>query len=293
MAIVRSASNAINRTLANFGLRLTRISTDFEQYPLNESIQKCFFRDLAACADGWLKNQVCFVPVGFDTEATVKEFFFAYLESPFRVVTAGSRFNNLLWLVLLARAFKPTLIIDSGTYQGASSWALSFGAPEAEVCSFDIDQSQIKHRTPGVQYFKQDWSKFDFGSRLGPRTLAYFDDHVNQGGRLLESYERGIELAVFDDDIPIIPAFRQISIYGTPFPLIEFVLNDDLRREKEIVLKSAARTWQWPVDTLYLDRVRSVIAAADRVPNTSLISGIHQTPYRVVKIKPRTEDKVA
>jgi L-alanine-DL-glutamate epimerase-like enolase superfamily enzyme len=72
------------------------------------------------------------------------------------------------------------------------------------------------------------------------------------------------------------------------FPKIEFVLNEELRREKEIVWKSGSRTLRWSVDAGYLDRARQVIAVTERLPDTSLMTGIHQAPYRVVKIKPHS-----
>jgi hypothetical protein len=287
MDIKLVAYTSINRVLSAFGMCLNPIVLDFKKYPLNETIQNALFREFAVCADEWLRRQDCFQPVSFDVEATVREFFFSYLESPFRVPVGGSRFNNLLWLSLLARAFDPAVIIESGTFKGGSSWALKFGAPNAEVWSFDIVHSQIKLRTPGVQYRKQDWSTFDFGERLGKRALAYFDDHMDQARRLLEAHERNIPLAIFDDDCPVVPALLRAR-RGMTFPKIEFVLNEELRREKEIVWKSGSRTLRWSVDAGYLDRARQVIAVTERLPDTSLMTGIHQAPYRVVKIKPHS-----
>lgn len=284
MGIKRVVFRATNRALSEFGLQLNKVAVDFEQAPLNESIPKWLFRDFAACAETWLKNQECFEAVPFDTEAFVKDFYFSFLKSPFRGQSGGSRFNNSLWLALLARAFGPSLVIDSGTFQGASAWALKFGAPQAEVWSFDIDLSQIKWRTPGVEFREQDWTNFDFAAHPGHRTLVYFDDHLDQARRLLEAHERGVELAIFDDDFPVLPALA-MSHGGNAFPKIEFVLSDELRHEKEVSWTSGGRTWRWPVDAAYLDRARDVIAVADRVPNTSSLTGIHQTPYRVVKIR--------
>lgn len=275
----------MNKTLSLFGMRLTTVARDFEQFPLSETIQKSFFRDLAACADRWLTEQKCFDAGAFDTEEWVKHFYLAYLESPFRQQFGGSRFNNMLWLSLLSRAYNPAVIIDSGTFMGASAWALSLGAPSAKVWSFDIDLSQIEKRTPGVHYVEQDWTEFDFGTDAGTRSLIYFDDHVDQARRLLETYERGIGLAIFDDDFPVVPALAMAN-GGRSFPKIEFVLSDELRIEQEIVWSSGRRSWRWPVDTAYLDRARDVIAVTDRLPNTSSITGIHQTPYRIVKLKP-------
>lgn len=286
MGITRFAFRSVNRALSAVGMRLTMIARDFEEYPLNDTVLYRLFRDLAACADKWFKDQECFEVVIFDTEAWVKDFYLSYLKSPFREQIGGSRFNNLLWLSLLSRAFDPTIIIDSGTYTGASAWALSLGAPNSEMWSFDIDLSQLKWRCPGVQYHEQDWSEYAFGVKLGPRTLVYFDDHVDQARRLLEAHERSIGLAIFDDDFPVFPAL-QMAHEGKAFPKIEFVLSDELRCEKEVAWRSGHHTWRWPVDVAYLDRARDVIAASERLPDTSSITGIRQTPYRVVRVKHR------
>jgi len=285
MGFKHAAFESINQALSVFGIRLTRITRDFEEYPLSETIQQWLFRDLAARADGWLKDQHCFEAVSFDTEAWVKKFCLSYLKSPFREQSGGSRFNNLLWLSLLSRASAPTVIIDSGTFKGASAWALSLGAPNAEVWSFDIDLSQVKWKVPGVRYREQDWAESDLGERLGSRTLIYFDDHVDQARRLLEAHERGVGLAIFDDDFPVFPAL-QMAHGGNSFPKIEFVLSDELRCEKEIAWTTGHRTFRWPVDVAYLDRARDVIAVSERLPDTSSITGVHQTPYRVVKMRP-------
>jgi hypothetical protein len=120
---------------------------------------------------------------------------------------------------------------------------------------------------------------------MGPQTLVYFDDHLDQVRRLSEAHKRNVGLAVFDDDFPVVPALPMFG-EGMAFPKIEFVLSDELRNEKEIVWKSGSRTLRWPVDAAYLERGRNLIAVTDRLPNTSLVTGLHQTPYRVVKPKP-------
>jgi hypothetical protein len=285
MGIKRVAFRSINRALSTFGMRLDLIELDLDSFPLNETFQNSLFRELAQSADTWLENQTLFNAVKFDTEEMVRELFFAYMKTPFRQPGGGSRFNNLLWLSILARAFNPAVIVDSGTFRGASAWALKFGAPNAEVWSFDIDMSRIELRTPGVEYREQDWTTFDFGGRLGQQTLVYFDDHLDQVRRLMEAHERNVGLTIFDDDFPVVSAVA-MAHEGMAFPKIEFVLSDELRNEKEIVWKSGGRTLRWPVNVAYLDRGLNVIAATDRLPNTSLVTGLHQTPYRVVKTKP-------
>ena len=287
MRVQRVAYRSINRALSAFHLQIVPINLDFEEFPSNETIRIALFQEMAACAEEWLGKQDCFQAVGFDIQVMVKEFLSFYLKSPFRKPDGGSRFNNLLWLAIIARAYNPAIIVDSGTFMGASAAALKFGAPHAEVWSFDIDLSRIGLRIPGVEYREHDWTGHDFGARAGQRTLVYFDDHLDQARRLLEAQERNFDLAIFDDDFPVVPALA-MAHGGMALPKIEFVLNDQLRGEKEIVWKSKGRTFRWPVDAAYLDRARAAIVSTCRFPNTSLLTGLHQTPYRIVKMQPNS-----
>lgn len=234
----------------------------------------------------WLASQTLFdVKQAIDLEAEIAAFYDDYLVSPFRLQLGESRYNNCLWLYLLARASAPDLIIDSGTYTGASSWALSRGAPQAKVVSFDIDLSNLRLRLPNVDYVEKDWTSFDLVPHAGRNVLAYFDDHIDQARRLIEARERGIPLAIFDDDFAI-GAFPAMAHNGAALPKLEFVLDESLRDGDEIVWRNRGRRTHWRVDRAYLDKARDAIAGTARLPNTSLVTGIHQTPYRVVRLKP-------
>jgi hypothetical protein len=282
MDMKRLVYRGINRCLAVAGLRLAAIERDFEARTLDESVQDMLFRDLARTMGGYLETQRLFTPIPFDIEAAVRDFYFRYLDSPYRDQFGGSRFNNCLWLYLIARSFDPGRVIDSGAYRGASAWAFALGAPDAEILSFDIDLSHLSHRAPGVRYLQSDWTEFDLGT--GVRTLCYFDDHVDQARRLLESHARGIELAIFDDDFPVVPALA-MSHDGGAFPKIEFVLDEALRNQAALRWSRSGRVFEWPVDATYLDRARAAIAATERLPDTSRFTGIQQTPYRIVKLR--------
>jgi hypothetical protein len=72
---------------------------------------------------------------------------------------------------------------------------------------------------------------------------------------------------------------------GTALPKVEFVLDEELRKFQEVTWSEAGVRYSWPVDVDHLDRAKAVIAATERLPNTSLVTGIHQTPYRVVALR--------
>jgi hypothetical protein len=173
------------------------------------------FGALARAINEWIVAQRTWTASALDWRAEVERFYELYLGSPYRAMSGGSRFNNQLWLYAVTKAYAPKLVVDSGTYQGASAWALDLAAP-GKVISFDIDLSQLVRREPGVRYVERDWYGADIlsGEALGG-ALIYFDDHLNQARRLLEAQAAGIPFAVFDDDFrsPRSPTWRMMDLH--------------------------------------------------------------------------------
>lgn len=283
--MLRTAFRALNRMLSVLDMRLERgAGLDFDNR-LSGGAADEMIRRLAADYDRWAVQQDVFDNlIPFDTAASIEVFYGAYLSSPFRSKSGGSRFNNQMYLHLIAKGLQPAFIIDSGTYQGASAWALASGAPDARVISFDIDLSRLLHRLPNVEYIENDWTTYDLGTLQAGRSLCYFDDHLDQVRRLLEASERGISFAIFDDDFPL-TSFAAMAHGGSALPKIEFALDPYFSTIQSVEWVEGGVTRSWTVDKQYLARARGAISRSDRLPNTSLTTGIHQTPYRVVSVR--------
>lgn len=280
-----AVAEVANQFLGRANLTLERRELDFEDRLQSPKHLQAMFRSLAAVLEPWFAGQTVFRPAcKFDVAAEISGFYADYLETPFRERHGGSRFNNLLCLNLVAKLIEPPVIVDSGTYSGASAWALSRGAPNAAVFSFDIDLSRLKRRVPGVHYVEADWAKFDFSGHNVQKGLCYFDDHVDQARRVIEASALGFGLAVFDDDFTI-GAFPKMARDASVLPKIELVLDNSLEDGEEIVWISRGGRRVWRVDRAYLDRAKAAITSADRMPNTSLLTGIHQTPYRIIALR--------
>ncbi|MBX9745646.1 MAG: hypothetical protein K2X34_02010 [Hyphomonadaceae bacterium] len=238
--------------------------------------------ELAAGFERWIRAQTLFTPAPMSAlTELVDRFYHDWLQSPFRSPTGGSRLNNLLWLCLLARAYEPKVIIDSGAFQGASAWALALGAPAARVYSFDIDLSQLKRRTSGVRYIEEDWIRFDPDWQPGDRVLAYFDDHVDQARRLIEAADRGVGLLIFDDDYPL-TSFHQMAPSPNVLPKIEFLLSPHLKDLQTLQWRYGGKLHTWTAEGALLENARRRIKATERLPFTGLTTNIMQTPYRLV-----------
>lgn len=285
MNLKRVAFRGSNRLLGKLGLRLSVIAEDFDARLDQPTQLGRVFSAFGAISDEWFKSQKIFlVKDEFHTADVLGEFYEEFLCRPFREPGGGSRFNNLAWLFLIARAMQPSFVIDSGTFRGASAWAFSkAGVP---VYSFDIDLSRLAYRSPSVTYSECDWTAFDWKGKDLAHALIYFDDHLSQARRLTEAFDRDIPVAIFDDDFPL-TSFASMANGGQALPKIEFVLDDELRRYREISWLDRGRRFTFPVDAAYLDRVRTLIDCTDRLPETSHITGIQQTPYRVVRVKRR------
>lgn len=278
----RLIKRGLDAALKPLGLELVRPSLDFESRPTGHALEQ-MLKELATAFDSWCaKTQVWPLFSQSDTLDVVCRFYEAYLASPFREQAGGSRFNNLLWLHLLARVSRPTLIIDSGTYRGASAWALASAAPGCPVLSFDLDLGPLRYHAAGVTYVQADWATHDLKGHDLSRAVAYFDDHVDQGLRLLQAADRGIERIVFDDDFPI-TSFAAMAHNGAALPKIEFLLDASLAAVNKLTWVSRGRNLHWPLDHDLMAHLRSKIAATERLPNTSLVTGVQQTPYRLVR----------
>ena len=285
MRLKSLAFSTINNVLALGNVTLRRLDVDFQtRIDQPQQLRKMFVA-LAREYDAWLATQRIKPPVAtYDTAQAIGDFFNQYLNSSHRRIGGASRFNNLMCLHLLARTYDPPVIIDSGTFTGSSAWALKLGAPDAKLYSFDITLRYLKERMPGVDYFEHDWTAFDWSGVDLSQALVYFDDHVDQARRLIEASAAGVELCVFDDDFPV-ATFPPRAHGGFSLPKIEFLLDESLSGVEELTWVEGKTQRRWKIPHERMDLARALIAETCRMPNTSLITDVHQTPYRLVRIK--------
>lgn len=275
-----------NVALKPLGLQLAPLERDFDNRLLSERHLAAMLRRTSLEIERFLKDECIFrCPIDFDIEKQVSDFYQGYLTSPYRLPIGSSRFNSLLWLHMLQYALQPELIIDSGTYLGASAWALSRPSRQHKVVhSFDVRQWPVVGREPNVVYHLSDWTEHDFSGRPTTRVLCYFDDHLDQCRRVLEAHERGLRFLIFDDSA----SFTNIPLRckdASPLPKIDFLLDDDLQDSDEIVWTFRGQKQNYKVDMTYLDEARRKIEAMQRLPDLEPCTGARtQLPYRLVTL---------
>lgn len=288
MGLKRVVYRSLNKVLAHANLTLRPTDIALSSRVISPAVLDRIFNDLSTAINDWIKSQVFFQVNNTISSDDIEFFYNNYLESSYREQRGGSGLNNLMWLFALSRASEPSLIIDSGTYKGGSAWALHLGSPTSPILSFDIDLSQLVRRESQVEYIQGDWSRHDFSHYDLSTALAYFDDHTDQAARLIESSERDIPLALFDDDFSV-HYFATLAHGGMALPKVEFVTDPALRAIDTLEWIENGKTYSWKVDKDYLDRAMTVIERADRLPELPMISGLHQLPYRIVRLITKQE----
>ena len=212
-------------------------------------------------------------------------FYNSYVSSPFRDADGGSRFNNLLWLFLISKIMRPSLVVDSGTFKGASAWALKMGAGDAQVHSFDPNMSNRILRDERIQFHESDWTAFDYGEVDPELSLCYFDDHLDQVRRLVEAHDRGFKYLIFDDDLNVSNMPRMVRS-GHSLPKLQFIYDDSLVHGQEINWLSVGSPRSFKIDRRCLDDARRRIQAMQKIPNIWMHSCVpHQNPYTLVVLR--------
>src|SRR4051812_7800245 len=283
----RLLGRTANRVLERLGLEIVPVSCDLDSLLLEGPRLDRMFAQTAEIAAAWLSSQTIHPQkAGFDVEQEVRLFVADYLASPFRNPRGGSRMGNLLWLNLIAKAFAPDIIVDSGTFAGASAWALARGNPGARILSFDPDLSRLRLRVPAVEYIQRDWTTTDAALFEGKDTLCYFDDHVDQWRRIEEAHARGVATVILDDDYAV-HEFPPMAHGGSALPKASFLFDFSLGDGEVIRWREGNNVYDWTVRKTELDRVRSLVARYERLPNAAAAFGCDQMPYSLAALGQR------
>ena len=110
---------------------------------------------------------------------------------PVNQVSGGGGFSAAVLLWTLGKAISPEMVVESGVFRGFTTWVLRQACPDAQQYAFDISFAERKRVEAGVKYHETDWVNIPVVADSSTRSLAYFDDHVDQWRRIREAAERG------------------------------------------------------------------------------------------------------
>ncbi|MCJ2040456.1 hypothetical protein MKK55_16110 [Methylobacterium sp. J-059] len=190
-------------------------------------------RDLAASG----------IATGLDVPAAVRRFWTLIPTAPVRQRRGGSGFNGALQLYVAMRALAPATVIESGVFRGLTTWVIRQACPDATIHCHDPDLSNLHYRDPRAHYSTADWSTADWSQLDAATTVAFFDDHVSQGRRVIEARRLGLTRLLFDDDA----AGHRIHAHGGPaHPTIAMIetLRDEAGRDEARRDRAEPIRWQ-------------------------------------------------
>lgn len=202
-----------------------------------------------------------------------------YERRPLRDNAGGTMRNSSTWVFAVARLLQPSLIVESGTFMGHSSWLLAEAVPGARVVTFDVVREQGRLSDRRVDYRLGDWSDARDMNDLPADTLCLFDDHISHRRRLEEARVRGARLALLDDDYPA------TALYATgspPVPTTAMLCDPDLIAGTECVWERPGKRFRYTVTEADVAAGRS-LAWTEPMPDlTPLNRFVPQAPMTLV-----------
>ena len=189
--------------------------------------------------------------------------------------------GGLLVVYLLARKLQPAVVVESGTFVGASLHALRKGSPEAELWSFDVSFKPLRYRDDTIRYREHDWSLEPEPRAKSDRDFVFFDDHIDNAKRIVEAHERGFRYLLFDDA----PTLAQIAAYRFPgVPTVPMIIDPQLPRLSLSWVHQD--TWlRYDHDPERCRQARELIDLAAPVPNLRPASGLRAGDKWLVRLK--------
>ena len=225
-------------------------------------------RDLAAAG----------IPAGGDIRARVQAFWDLIPSAPVRQRRGGSGFNGALQLYVAMRALQPDFVVESGVFRGLTTWVIRQACPHARIFCHDPDLSGLQYRDPQARYSTADWSTADWSVLDPAATVAFFDDHVAQGRRVVEAHARGLTRLLFDDDA----AGHRIHAHGGPaHPTIAMITGPE-RSPEPIRWTRNGRAFEQPADDALVRQAAGLILRAHAFDDLHRATGY--SPARLTSV---------
>lgn len=265
MALKHALVRTLNRyVLARHRLVLRKSGYEGDNYVLSPEWEARLCQALAKATTPYLINDAGLLSPDNGTAVLgmIEDFQRLYRRRPITDNTGGMGFNGSLWLYLMVRLLNPRLIIESGTWQGHTSWLMAEACPEAKIRSYDIDPKNLLVRHPRVTYRQGDWTGHEAAALDPDHSLLVFDDHISHARRLQEAAARGFRSAIFDDNVPA----GSLFVTGDPPAPTLAMLTDD--------------TWQpeHPIRWRYRGRDHSFVGSAEDRETRALITQYAPVP---------------
>lgn len=142
----------------------------------------------------------------------------------------GVREKDHLNFWCLGQVFAPVAYIESGVFIGSSLHAFLRSPNLEKVIGIDPNLKNLRvpsAEIPGATLIDdKDFSQIELQD-LPPKTLAYFDDHIDTTDRILQASEKGLKYVLFDDSTGLEGICQRLY---PAIPTIPMILNHSLLR---------------------------------------------------------------
>jgi len=208
-----------------------------------------------------------------------------YVKNPVKNNYGGIGFNNSLFLFIFLNSIDLKTIIESGIWQGYTTFLFDQYYKQIKKISFDINFDRIIYKSKNFEYCNYDIENYKFDEKLVPnKAFSFFDDHVSQIDRLNLADKLKIKYIVFDDDLD----YHAIHSDGWPsIPTIAMLNSKN---------KYTSLTWKYTNRKAYskiqIDKKNNLLKKYFYItaPNISRITGYyHQPPMSFLVRKKKYE----
>ncbi|AYO83385.1 hypothetical protein [Methylobacterium brachiatum] len=213
---------------------------------------------------------------------SVRAFWDLIPTAPVRQRRGGSGFNGALQLYVAMRALKPDFVIESGVFRGLTTWVIRMARPSAQIFCHDPDLSGLHYRDPQARYSTADWSTADWSGIDPARTVAFFDDHVAQGRRVVEAHARGLTRLLFDDDA----AGHRIHAHGGPAHPTIAMITGPAHSPEPIRWTRNGRHFEQPADDALVRQAAGLIARVHAFDDLHRATGYSPARLTYVALHP-------
>lgn len=141
-----------------------------------------------------------------DMKKSIPEFLKLYSKRVVSRDSGGMCIDHSFALWYILRELQPSVVIESGTYDGQSTWLIRETLPKARVISLDprkpdrflndVEYSVGNHFT---DFFNVSWHKLGVQQE---NALVLFDDHQSAYRRILKENKHGFKRLIFEDNYP-------------------------------------------------------------------------------------------
>tara|TARA_X000000950_G_scaffold75036_1_gene93764 strand:+ start:18893 stop:19855 length:963 start_codon:yes stop_codon:yes gene_type:complete len=134
----------------------------------------------------------------------VEEFESVFIQSPIKEHESGFGYNEGVFFYSIIRIINPEIVIESGVMKGFTTYLIDAATNNnCKIYSYDINLDNKVFNSKKAKYINSDIST-QIPLIKNKRTVALWDDHTSQLGRLKFSQEHNIEFNFFDDDLSIL-----------------------------------------------------------------------------------------